>query len=77
MYILTVMPETVYSSREAADLLGVSINRVLDLIEEKRLPGAYKVGRSWRIPAEAIVNFERLPHRRKTKKRGRPPLNRA
>jgi excisionase family DNA binding protein len=67
--IIDAMPETTYSTREAARELNVSVNRVLDLIEEGRLPGAYRVGRVWKIPVEAVANFERLPHRGKKKRR--------
>lgn len=65
------MPETTYSTKEAAEYLKVSVNRVLDLIEEGRLPGAYRVGRVWKIPAESVESFERLPHRQKAKRRWR------
>lgn len=62
------MPEVIFSTRETADYLKVSINRVLDLIEEGRFPNAYRVGRVWKIPADDVIKFERLPHRGKKKR---------
>jgi hypothetical protein len=35
---------------EAASLLGISTRRLVALINEKRVYGAYKIGRIWVIP---------------------------
>jgi len=40
--------------RQTAQLLGVTIKYVRDLLYEQRLPGARKEGRSWRIPAQTV-----------------------
>ncbi len=40
--------------REAALEMGYTMKYVYDLIYMERLPGARKVGTSWRIPARAI-----------------------
>lgn len=66
------MPETTLSTVEAARELGVSVRRILDLLNEDRFPHAYKRGREWRIPVEDVENFQRQPHGRPKKRRGRP-----
>jgi excisionase family DNA binding protein len=44
----------VLTTREAALRLGISIRRLMALLAEGRLPGAYKVGLIWQIPQAAI-----------------------
>ncbi len=44
----------VVTAREAASKLGISIRRLMSLLAEGRLPGAYKLGLIWQIPQEAI-----------------------
>lgn len=39
--------------KEAAKLWGISIARVSTLCREGRIPGAEKIGKSWKIPADA------------------------
>lgn len=39
---------------EAARALGVTRPYVYELLAEGRLPGVWKVGRSWRIPTEIV-----------------------
>lgn len=71
------MPEVTFSTREAAEYLKVSINRILDLIEEKRFPGAYKIRGQWKIPAEEVIHFEKQKTGRPKKKVGRPRKTRT
>lgn len=66
------MPVTRYSTKEAAAYLKVSVERILDLIEEDRFPNAVKVNRKWEIPLEDLENFEYKPTGRPRKKPGRP-----
>lgn len=40
--------------RQAAQELGVTTKYVYDLLYSGRLPGAAKVGRTWRIPPSQI-----------------------
>jgi excisionase family DNA binding protein len=70
------MPVTRYSTKEAAAYLGVSVERILDLIEEKRFPGAVKVARRWEIPLEDLENFTYKPTGRPRNRPGRPRKNR-
>lgn len=40
--------------REAALRAGWTLKYIYDLLYSGRLPGAQKVGRTWRIPVQAI-----------------------
>ena len=42
---------------EAAKLLRVSGRRVAGLCLEGKFPGAYREGRSWKIPVEALKQY--------------------
>jgi excisionase family DNA binding protein len=67
------MPTTRYTTKEAAAYLKVSVERILDLIEEKRFPGAVKINRRWEIPIEDLENFQYKPTgrpRKKSRRRG-------
>ena len=46
---------------DAAKMLNVSQTRVRRLYREGRFPGAAKVGSSWIIPREAVLNHKPLP----------------
>ena len=46
---------------DAAKMLNVSQTRVRRLCREGRFPGAAKVGSSWIIPREAVLNHKPLP----------------
>jgi hypothetical protein len=49
-----------YSVREAANIMGCSINNVLTLLwRADRLPGAVKVGGRWAIPDSALRVYMR------------------
>jgi excisionase family DNA binding protein len=41
------------SIKDAAAKWGVSVTRVYRYVTDKRIKGAYMVGRTWLIPAEA------------------------
>jgi len=43
----------VISSKEAAEKWGITRRRVQTLCEQKRIPGVFKVGNTWAIPADA------------------------
>jgi excisionase family DNA binding protein len=62
------MPTTRYTTKEAAAYLKVSVERILDLLEEKRFPGAVKINRRWEIPLEDLEGFEKKPHGRPRKR---------
>ena len=38
------------NTKEAAEMLNISVRRVLYLLQQRRIRGAYKVGRAWWIP---------------------------
>ncbi len=40
--------------KQAAEKWGISDRRVRTLCEKDRIPGAYRSGRSWVIPADAV-----------------------
>lgn len=42
------------TTRTAALKLGISIRRLMSLLSEGRLPGAYKIGLLWQIPQAAV-----------------------
>lgn len=71
------MPVTRYSTKEVADILKVSLGRVLDLIEEGRFPNAVKINNKWEIPVEDIENFSYKPTGRPKKRPGRPRKTRT
>jgi len=50
--------ETYYTDREAALALNVSPRSVQRYCSDGKLPGAFKEGRSWRIPAQALRAFQ-------------------
>ena len=41
------------SVKEASEKWDISERRIQKLCEEKRIPGVFRFGRSWAIPAEA------------------------
>lgn len=49
--------EKLYSTTEAAEVLGISARRVAVLCVEGRFPGAQKIGNTWAIPESAIRNY--------------------
>lgn len=46
-----------FTVRQAARQLGYTQKYVRDLLYEQKLPGAYKNGRVWLIPAEAVEKW--------------------
>ena len=46
------------SVAQAADYLEISRQRVHELIGQDRIEGAYKVGKFWVIPFEALDNIK-------------------
>ena len=46
---------------EAAKTLGISTARIRQLCLDGRFEGALKIGRSWIIPREAVLNHKPLP----------------
>ena len=53
---------------EASEILGLQRARTGVLCREGRFPGALKVGNSWIIPREAVLNHKPLPPGVKPKK---------
>ena len=53
--------EDFVSVQEAANIMGLDRSRVGRLCREGRFPGAAKVGSSWIIPREAVLNHKPLP----------------
>lgn len=53
--------EEFVSVQEAAHIMGLDRSRVGRLCREGRFPGAAKVGSSWIIPREAVLNHKPLP----------------
>lgn len=45
------------STSQAAELLGISRQRISILLKEKRIPGAIKVNRYWAIPYESLLDM--------------------
>ena len=57
--------EEFLSVQEAASIMGIDRSRVGRLCREGRFPGATKIGASWIIPREAVLNHKHLPPGRK------------
>lgn len=55
------VPTIYLSTREAAEYLKVGVSRITTLIYEGRFPGAVKIGKEWKIPAEEVINFTFKP----------------
>lgn len=52
------MAERFVSTKEAAELMGRSVNLVGKLARQGRLPGARKAGRTiWIIPLSSVSNY--------------------
>lgn len=60
--------EAYVSVTEAAEMLNLKRNRIGVLCREGRFPGAEKVGTTWIIPREAVLNHQPLPPGVKSKK---------
>ena len=56
---------------EAAQIMGITRNRVGRLCLDGRFDGAFKFGRSWMIPRVAVLNHKPLPPGVKPKTPGR------
>lgn len=52
------MDRIVVSAYEARQMLGISPNRLQKILESGEID-AYKVGRNWKIPVEAITEYVR------------------
>ena len=66
-------PDTMIDQAEAARRLGLTRQRVGELARDGSLPGR-KVGRYWRLPAEAIASFAQSTEPVPTAPRGRAPV---
>lgn len=50
-------PLEMIGTTEASKLLGITTRRIVGLCSEGKLPGAYRNGRNWKIPLEAIKTY--------------------
>lgn len=57
------MPETLLTTSQAAEFLGVTPSRIRQLILENRLP-AMKVGRDQLIKKDDLIAFSEIPRER-------------
>jgi excisionase family DNA binding protein len=48
------------TTQKAANLLGVSLRRVHQLVEEGRFPNAYKYNGWWRIPLDDLTALDQF-----------------
>ena len=46
------------TTAEAAELIGKGANMIAKLCQAGRLPGAEKMGNSWIIPRESVLNYQ-------------------
>lgn len=44
---------------DAASLIGVSSHKIYEMIRNRELP-AYKAGKAWKIPADAVEDYIKL-----------------
>lgn len=56
---IEALPRIIYWPEEVAIMVGKTPKVVRNWCEQKRLP-AYKIGRRWAIPAEALRQFAEL-----------------
>lgn len=50
------LPATI-TVREAADLLGIGINKAYDLANASQLPGAFKIGMTWKVSRSVLEDY--------------------
>ena len=50
------------TTREFADKFGITLSRVNQLIGDKRIHGAVKIGRDWLIPETEAAKFKAVQH---------------
>lgn len=55
------MESLILTTAQAAERLGVSTARIRQLCAQGRFPGAFRAGRDWMIPAEAVQAFTPNP----------------
>lgn len=55
----------VLSAAEVGDRLNVSEQKIRRMCEEGEFEGAFKIGRQWRIPEEAIETYVRRQQERR------------
>jgi hypothetical protein len=48
------------TTQKSADLLGVSLRRVHQLVEKGRFPNAYKYNGNWRIPLADLAALDQM-----------------
>lgn len=53
--------ERPYSPASLAERWGVSTTLVYDLLNTGALPGAFRLGKLWRVPAAAVAEYEARP----------------
>jgi excisionase family DNA binding protein len=63
------MPNGYISSKEAAEIAGVTTGYIRRLLLQGRLKGK-KIGRDWRVNKKSIQEFVNSP-----RKTGRPPID--
>lgn len=61
------MSEELISSREAAEILDVSIRTVQRFAANNKLAGSRRVGRTWVIPKSAVEDYKREQEEKKEK----------
>lgn len=52
----------VYTIREAADLLRISVNTAKRLARQGQLPGAQKIGQAWRVESRQLHDYLERPY---------------
>jgi len=62
-----MLREEYLTTAEAATLTGKGANMIAKLCQAGRLPGAEKMGNSWIIPRESVLNYQ--PAKRGVKSR--------
>lgn len=62
-----MLREEYLTTAEAATLTGKGANMIAKLCQAGRLPGAEKMGNSWVIPRESVLNYQ--PAKRGVKSR--------
>jgi excisionase family DNA binding protein len=67
----------VYTAEQTAEVLQLSVRKVLDMLRAGELPGAH-VGRQWRITESSLISFlegrpPSLPKRAAERRKGKNP----
>jgi hypothetical protein len=60
--------EEYVTSTEASEMIGKAARFIAQLCQDRKLPGAKKIAKTWMIPRESVLNYTPGPRGPKPKK---------